>query len=190
MRTTSRAPGRCSQPLGRQAADALLACAPLLVLLIIAALAAPQLLGGWLFTANALRFDFSRIDPIAGFGRLFSLAGRGRAGEGAGEGRAGVGGGRRGAVALQGPAAAARDPAARVRAAQAARLVVASLALIAGALALVAAVDVPFQLWRHADEPEDVASEEVRRENREIEGDPQREGARSARSSARWRAAA
>src|SRR5215831_15288591 len=56
-------PGQMFITLGRLAADALGACAPLLAVLVIAALAAPQLLGGWLFTPNALRFDFGRIDP-------------------------------------------------------------------------------------------------------------------------------
>src|SRR5262245_19428213 len=45
-------PSQMFIPLARLAADALIACAPLLALLAIAALAAPQLLGGWLFTTN------------------------------------------------------------------------------------------------------------------------------------------
>jgi flagellar biosynthetic protein FlhB len=158
-------------PLGGQAADALLACAPLLVLLVIAALAAPQLLGGWLFTANALRFDFKRVDPIAGFGRLFSWQALAELAKALAK------------AALVSAVAVAvlwhyKDPLLELAvlplesaAAQAARLVVASLALIAGALVLVAAADVPFQLWRHADGLK-MSKEEVRRENRETEGDP------------------
>src|SRR5262245_36569608 len=65
-------PGPMLIQLGRLGADALVACAPLLAVLVVAALAAPQLLGGWLFSPNALRFDMRRVDPIAGFGRLFS----------------------------------------------------------------------------------------------------------------------
>jgi flagellar biosynthetic protein FlhB len=38
-------------------------------------------------------------------------------------------------------------------------------------MAIVAAADVPFQLWRHADGLK-MSKEEVRRENRESEGDP------------------
>jgi flagellar biosynthetic protein FlhB len=163
--------GQMLAPLGRQAADALLACAPLLALLVVAALAAPQLLGGWLFTANALRFDFSRVDPIAGFGRLFSWQALAELAKALAK------------AALVSAVAVAvlwhyKDPLLELAvmplesaAAQAARLVVASLALIAGALALVAAADVPFQLWRHADNLK-MSKEEVRRENRETEGDP------------------
>jgi flagellar biosynthetic protein FlhB len=164
-------PAHMLEPLGRQAADALLACAPLLALLVIAALAAPQLLGGWLFTASALRFDFKRVDPLAGFGRLFSWQALAELAKALAK------------AALVSVVAVAvlwhyKDPLLELTAlpldsaaAQAARLAVASLALIAGALALVAAADVPFQLWRHADGLK-MSKEEVRRENRETEGDP------------------
>src|SRR5262245_56714972 len=45
-------PSQMFVPLGSLAADALIACAPLLAVLVVAALAAPQLLGGWLFSPN------------------------------------------------------------------------------------------------------------------------------------------
>jgi flagellar biosynthetic protein FlhB len=164
-------PGQMLVPLGRQAADAFLACAPLLAVLVAAALAAPQLLGGWLFTANALRLDFRRIDPLSGFARLASWQSLAELVKALAK------------AALVSAVAVAvlwhyKDPLLQLAvlplesaAAQAARLVVASLALIAGALALVAAADVPFQLWRHADNLK-MSKEEVRRENRETEGDP------------------
>jgi len=163
--------GQMLAPLGRLAADALLACAPLLALLVIAALAAPQLLGGWLFTASALRFDFGRLDPLAGFGRLVSWQAVAELAKALAK-----------AALVSGVAVAVlwhyKDPLLELAAlplesaaAQAARLVVASLALIAGALAVVAAADVPFQLWRHADGLK-MSKEEVRRENRETDGDP------------------
>jgi len=43
--------------------------------------------------------------------------------------------------------------------------------MIAGALAVIAAVDVPFQLWKHGDDLK-MSREEVRQENKESEGDP------------------
>ena len=164
-------PGQMFITLGRLAADALGACAPLLAVLVIAALAAPQLLGGWLFTPNALRFDFGRIDPIAGFGRLFSWHALAELVKALVK------------AALVSAVAVAvlwhyKEPVLELvtlplesAAAQAARLVVASLALLAGGLALIVVADVPFQLWRHADGLK-MSKEEVRRENRESEGDP------------------
>src|SRR5262245_33904953 len=61
--------------LERESYFALAATAPLLLLLVAGALVAPQLLGGWLFSAGALRVDARRVDPMAGFGRIFSLHG-------------------------------------------------------------------------------------------------------------------
>jgi flagellar biosynthetic protein FlhB len=46
---------------------------PLFILLMIAALAGPISLGGWLFSASALQFKGSRIDPLQGLKRMFSV---------------------------------------------------------------------------------------------------------------------
>ena len=55
-----------------QIIDLLLAFAPLGFALIIAALAAPVLVGGWNFSTNLLIPNFERLDPIKGMGNLFS----------------------------------------------------------------------------------------------------------------------
>jgi len=47
-----------------------------------------------------------------------------------------------------------------------------SFLIIAGTLALVAAVDVPFQLWKHGDDLK-MSREELRQEHKESEGNPQ-----------------
>lgn len=53
--------------------DALFALVPLMVVLLIAAVAGPVALGGWLFSSKAITPQLSRIDPISGFKRMFSL---------------------------------------------------------------------------------------------------------------------
>jgi flagellar biosynthetic protein FlhB len=55
-----------------EAAHALLACAPILGLTLLAALLAPMLLGGWNLSIEALAPDFTRLNPLSGFGRMFS----------------------------------------------------------------------------------------------------------------------
>ncbi len=52
--------------------DSLLAFLPLLFLFGVAALAAPLLLGGWVFSGNSFAPQFSRLSPLAGLGRMFS----------------------------------------------------------------------------------------------------------------------
>lgn len=51
---------------------ALWALAPILILLMILALIVPALLGGWIFSAEAIQFKWERIDPIKGLVKLFS----------------------------------------------------------------------------------------------------------------------
>ncbi len=46
---------------------------PLMLVLMVASLAANMLQVGMLFSAQALAFDFSRLNPLAGIGRMFSM---------------------------------------------------------------------------------------------------------------------
>jgi flagellar biosynthetic protein FlhB len=154
------------------AASGLYALAPLLAVLLVTAFGAPQLLSGWNFSVNALRFDLQRLDPVAGFGRLLSWRG------GAELIKALI------KSALITVVAAAvmwhyREPlqqlvllAPEAAIAQAARVTGMSFLFIAGALAVVTAVDVPFQLWRHADDLK-MSREELRQEHKESEGNPE-----------------
>src|SRR5215470_8395622 len=56
-----------------EAAHALLTCAPILGLTLLAALLAPMLLGGWNLSFQVLIPDFTRLNPSNGFGRIFSM---------------------------------------------------------------------------------------------------------------------
>ena len=68
-------PGGMGQVMSSLATDALFTVAPLLAASVIAALATPFLMGGWVFSTNVLRFDLSRLDPMQGLGRMFSTHG-------------------------------------------------------------------------------------------------------------------
>ncbi|WP_437884261.1 flagellar biosynthesis protein FlhB [Pseudomonas sp. LRF_L74] len=46
---------------------------PFLIVLLIASIAGPISLGGWLFSAEALAPKFSRMNPLSGLKRMFSL---------------------------------------------------------------------------------------------------------------------
>jgi flagellar biosynthetic protein FlhB len=155
-----------------QSIEALLALAPLLLLLLLVAIAAPQLLSGWLFSADALRFDLQRIDPLAGISRLASWRGVGELVKAiikatllAVVGALTVWHYRQSLVQLTALPLEAGI-------AELARIVGSSFFMLAGALAVVAAADVPFQLWRHADELK-MSRQELRQEAKENDGDPQ-----------------
>ena len=55
--------------------DALMSFAPLILALVIAALAAPFFLGSWNFSMKSLTPDLSRMDPVKGLTRLVSWNG-------------------------------------------------------------------------------------------------------------------
>lgn len=154
----------------------LLAMAPFLAVLLVVAIAAPQLLSGWNFSIGALRFDLQRLDPVSGFGRLLSWRG------GAELIKALV------KSALITVVAAAvmwhyREPLQQLvmlplaaAIAQTAHVAGMSFLIIAGTLALIAAVDVPFQLWKHGDDLK-MSREELRQEMKESDGNPEMKAA-------------
>jgi flagellar biosynthetic protein FlhB len=65
-------PGRV---LHMAVSEALALFAPVAIATVLATLAAPILLGGLNFSAQALQPKFDRLDPIAGFGKIFAMRG-------------------------------------------------------------------------------------------------------------------
>jgi flagellar biosynthetic protein FlhB len=152
-------------------ADALMAIAPLLGLLVLAAILAPMALGGWLFTTKSLAPNFGRLNPLKGFGRMFSVQGLIELVKAIAKTLL------VGAVAYW---AIARDRDAvmglmtqspRAALPYVGEMIVVCCAFIVASLLLVAAIDVPFQLWQHYKKLR-MTKEEVRQENKENEGDP------------------
>jgi len=59
--------------LGASFWQAFLGLIPLFGVLVLAAIAGPIALGGWLFSAKSLAPQFNRMDPLKGLARMFSL---------------------------------------------------------------------------------------------------------------------
>ena len=161
--------------LKTEAAHALLACAPILGLTMVVALLAPMLLGGWNLSFEALAPDFTRLNPMSGFGRMFSttaLVNLAKAflkflfigivavlllkqkyhelmGLGAEPPRAAIGH----AISLTGY----------------------SFLMLASTLGLIAAIDVPWQLFQHNKKLR-MTRQEVKDEMKESEGSPETRG--------------
>jgi len=155
--------------------DALLAVAPVLGLVFLAALIAPLALGGWNFSTEALGLKFERIDPIAGVGRMFSIRSLAELAKSLAKFSA------VGTVAVlllwsQTDEILALSRRALVPAmADSLRLAAQALLAMSGSLALIAAIDVPYQLWQHARQLR-MTREEIRQEARESEGSPEVKG--------------
>jgi flagellar biosynthetic protein FlhB len=163
---------RVSARLYEGAAAALIGFAPLFLLVALAAILAPLLVSGWLFTFQALQPDFSRLNPINGFKRILSWHGAIELGKAllktlviGGVAAWVVWGERAEIVSLL----AAPVESGLV---QLGSLLGRTFLAVAGAFALIVAVDVPFQIWDHHRQLR-MTREEVRQELKETEGDPQ-----------------
>jgi len=169
------------------AQHAIVACAPIFGLTLLAALLAPMAIGGWNLSFGVLAPDFTRLSPLAGFGRMFSL---------------------RGAVELVKAFAkfllialiaviflwmkrtellelGSESTAASIG--HAITLSGHALLACAGGLVLIAAVDVPWQIFQYMKQLR-MTRQEVRDELKESEGNPEVKG-RFGSCSRKWRAA-
>ena len=157
---------------GSTIVHALQALAPLLVAMMVAALVAPMLLGGWLLSGQSLMPKFSKLNPVAGIGRMFSTETLaeliktlvksllvGSIAWWVISGNLPV------IMSLMG------EPVHQALA-HTLHLVARTCTLIIGSLLLVAAIDVPYQLWSHHKKLR-MSREDLRQEQKESDGDPQ-----------------
>jgi flagellar biosynthetic protein FlhB len=164
--------GRMLLRLGHAAGQAGIAIAPLVGLLVAAAVLAPLAIGGWAFSGQALAPNFQRLDPVAGFGRMWSM-------------RALIELGKALARVLLVAVVAiivlrrqfhsyshlgTESVAAAI--AHALRLSGAALIALGGALAVIALIDVPLALWQFHKSMR-MTRQEIRDENKDTEGSPE-----------------
>ncbi|MFM7708639.1 MAG: flagellar biosynthesis protein FlhB [Gammaproteobacteria bacterium] len=161
--------------LGELSALALLAVVPLFAAMLVAAIAAPAMIGGWNFSSESLSFKPERLDPVAGFGRMFSLRSLVElikslakfaliAAIGVLVIRSQIGEIRALATQPLGPAII-----------ESGRMALFALLAMAAGLGLIAGIDAPFQLWQYAKELR-MSHQEIREETKESEGSPETRG--------------
>jgi flagellar biosynthetic protein FlhB len=145
---------------------------PFILLMVVAAIFAPMVLSGWLFSFQALQPDFSRISPLKGLGRLFSKNSLVELAKALGK-SALIGGvaywvilnNKEEMFSLAGESV-------NQSIAHLGGLLGVTFLTIASSIILIVAIDVPFQLWDHASKLK-MTKEEVRQENKESEGSPE-----------------
>ncbi|MDM0030560.1 flagellar biosynthesis protein FlhB [Variovorax sp. J22P271] len=153
------------------AMQTLLAMAPLFAMMVVAAVVAPMMLGGWLLSGKAVSPNFGKLDPLAGIARMFSTQSLAELIKALAKSLL-IGGvaylvimdDLEHVMALLGQPESTALP-------HTIMLVGRSCALIATALLLVALVDVPWQLWTYYKKLR-MSREDVRQEHKESEGDP------------------
>lgn len=150
---------------------ALESLAPFFVVVVIAAIASPIMMGGFVFSTKAFQVDLMRLNPMSGVKRIFTWQGVAELVKGILKsaligyiGYLVLWGHRDEILALM---SMSLDSGLSLFGHM---LLVCSLLLIAG-LAVVAGVDVPFQLWRYHENLK-MTKEELKQELKEQEGDP------------------
>lgn len=174
-RTEAMADGQMTAAFADASWQALLACAPLLGLLLVAALVAPLAIGGWNFSTEAFAPKWDRLDPIAGIQRVFSVRGLAELAKALARFAvvavvAGIVLWTRADELLQ----LGREPLQQAIG-HSLRLIGFALLALSGSLVLIAFIDVPLTLWQHFRSLR-MTKEEVRQENKETEGNPELKG--------------
>lgn len=165
-------PAALTTVLSSLAWGALASIGPLLMVLMVAALAGPFMLGRLNFSSKALAPDWTRLDPLKGLGRMFSMNSLSELVKAIFK-----------SLLISGvvvwvilneqdqlfglisqPVEAGLHSVGRT-------ILFSALAIVSSMLLIVAA-DVPFQLWQYQRKLR-MSKEEVRREMKELEGDPQ-----------------
>ncbi len=149
----------------------LFAMMPLFLLLVIIALVAPGLMGGWLISAKSMQPKFSKLDPIKGVKRIFSTQALIELAKAIAK-----------SVLVGGVAAtflyfnigkfmALMDQPIQQALTNALTMAAQAAGLMVLVLIVVILIDVPFQLWDNAKKLR-MSQEEIKREHKESEGDP------------------
>jgi hypothetical protein len=151
--------------------QALLAVGPWFGMMVVAAVVAPLMLGGWMFSTKAIAFNAGKLNPLAGIGRMFSAQSLAELVKALAK-SALIGGVAWWVVSrdIEALMALMAQPA-RYALPHAMMLVAKHCALIAATLFLVALIDVPFQLWSYYRKLR-MSREDLRQEHKESEGDP------------------
>jgi flagellar biosynthetic protein FlhB len=151
--------------------EAALALAPFLAAVVLATLAAPFMMHGWLFSAKALAPKFNRLNPLSGIKRILSSQGLIELVKSLAK------------VGLLGVVAtwliwsnidaifslSLETPSTAIR--HMGDLIGKVFLLASGAMILIVVLDLPYQLWHHYHKLK-MTKEELRQEAKESEGDP------------------
>ncbi len=152
--------------------DGVLLYLPMAITVVVAAVVANLMLSGWVFSTQALEFNFSKLNPVSGIARMFSVNSLAELVKALLKGGliAGVAGWmiwhqHEGILSL------ANEPL------EAAVMHFGQIALFTflasvAAFGFIVALDVPFQIWNYHHGLR-MTKEEVRQEGKEVEGDPQ-----------------
>ena len=152
--------------------SAFLLISPFLAITVVAALAGPAVMGGLLFSADAIAFKAEKLDPIKGLGRVFSTKGLIELVKALLKFFLVLG------VAVLIYKFMERDVMALITLdvmegiTRSGSMIMIALVLLSATLVLIAAIDVPYQLWSHNKQMR-MTKQEVKDESKETDGRPE-----------------
>ena len=158
--------------LGNVMLSALLLITPFLLITVVAALAGPAVMGGLLFSPEAVAFKLEKLDPIKGLGRVFSTKGLIELVKALLKFFLVLG------VAVLVYKFMEREVMALIRfdvidgIVRAGGMIMLALVLLSATLVLIAAIDVPYQLWSHNKQMK-MTKQEIKDESKETDGRPE-----------------
>lgn len=155
--------------------NALFSLLPLFLLLVFVALTAPALLGGWLISAKSLQPQISKLNPLKGLKRLFSAQALAELAKAIAKSVLVGGVGAWFLVTHLGEFMSLMSQPVKQALANAMSLAATASGLMILTLIVAVLIDVPFQLWSHTKKLR-MSKDEVKREHKESEGDPQVKG--------------
>ncbi|MCC7488546.1 MAG: flagellar biosynthesis protein FlhB [Gammaproteobacteria bacterium] len=165
-------PGTMTSALATASLDMLLAFAPLLVALALAAVGGALAVGGWVFSTEQFVPRWSRLDPVQGIKRILSLRGLVEVAKALAKALV-IGGFALGCLAwARGPVLALGIEPLGAAMDDAGHLVAVTLIACSFGMLVVAMADAPFQLWSHHRELR-MTRQEIREELKETEGRPE-----------------
>lgn len=159
----------------QSAVDGLSCLLPFFVVVCIFALIGPLIIGGWSFSTEALGFNWERLDPIRGAGRLFSLGGLIEVVKALAK---------FGLVLVLGvvafiveyePVALLGRTSVEQGLAQAGAICFKSFLIVASGTVFIVLFDVPYQLWDHARKLR-MTRQDLKDEQKESDGSPEVKG--------------
>jgi flagellar biosynthesis protein FlhB len=164
--------GSMATALGDAATGAVVAVLPVFGSLAALVLLASMVLGGWNFSPAALTPDFTRMNPLAGLGRLFGLQGAAELGKALLKCTV-IGGVCAGIVSwLFGDVMALGHMAPRAAIGRGAGLIAWAFVWLCASLGIIAAVDVPLQMFQFTRSMR-MTRQELRDEAKESDGRPE-----------------
>jgi flagellar biosynthetic protein FlhB len=158
--------------LGANIGQIMLAFVPFVILLMIAAMASPLLIGGWLFSVNALQPNFGKLNPLSGLGNMFSVRALVELFKAVGKSLL------VGTVAwlvmshqveaMMGLTAETVEAGSN----HLVHLLLTSFIAIVSSLVVIAMIDAPYQMWQYANKLK-MTRQELRQESKESDGNPE-----------------